>query len=702
MSGQSSNSTLNAQQQNSAPAPLITEQPSAPATVWLSQPRPALLGESLTAPGSFLFLLINLLGLYAISAFESYATVTEEMRETFAAFFVAAAGIVALLANQNLWRAAYADLLIAKLNRHGSFALFYLYLLGFNGYWLIHDYESFVASNRPLYLVFNLFITSLTYAAVNQLRSFLGRRVRFNIADLVQDVQVVEEVGAGGADSKSRLKALSELRIGDLLLLKAGELIPADGEVVTGTAEVEERRLSLLSENTQKVAGSSVWAGSVVRLGELVYRISSLPGESMITNFSGNINEANKKLLEREVGDARANLLAWVVLFCSVFSLVFWSRHDETLEFIELVCGSILAISLMVNVFEVCARALPALKLKLFQSGLYLPDITTLQSLAHSKIFLECDCGAQEPGVTTWSMEVLDDRIDSQALAALVFAVTSTVDEAEYASLLRSSAEWQRATSRPEIDKVLFYPGQGCIANIGDVECTLGSESFLIARGIHLNPCSTAVGQEAKEVAAPVMVKMFMALDDVVVASLQSVTDFSQDQKSTASLRKQGLQVAYRHLGDAAQADSRGKALGYELAEVSSSAELSKEYFQPGDKPGSICFITDPRIARRSKDWNANLCTISLFDDYLWDVGSTSATVFGGSRRTLIAALLTLGRRTKLLEQLKTASLATIGALLVACFFGTLACELVLMIGLLGVLSVGILVINKFCFKIEA
>src|SRR5438876_478489 len=80
-----------------------------------------------------------------------------------------------------------------------------------------------------------------------------------------------------GSDTES--VPLSELRVGDIVLVRPGARVPADGTVVEGTAEVDESMITGESKAVTKVAGARVVAGTVASGGSLRGR-SAAVGDS--------------------------------------------------------------------------------------------------------------------------------------------------------------------------------------------------------------------------------------------------------------------------------------------------------------------------------------------------------------------------------------------------------------------------------------
>src|SRR6266853_1791272 len=77
-----------------------------------------------------------------------------------------------------------------------------------------------------------------------------------------------------GADTQS--VPLSDLRIGDIVLVKPGARVPADGTVVEGAADVDESMITGESKTVPKVAGSKVIAGTVASGGSLRVSITAI------------------------------------------------------------------------------------------------------------------------------------------------------------------------------------------------------------------------------------------------------------------------------------------------------------------------------------------------------------------------------------------------------------------------------------------
>ena len=123
----------------------------------------------------------------------------------------------------------------------------------------------------------------------------------------------------------------SELRIGDLVIVTAGETIPADGEVVDGVASVDESAVTGESAPVVRESGgdrSSVTGGTRVISDHLVIRVESLPGSSFLDRMIAMVEGAERQKTPNEI--ALAILLASLTLIflLVVAALLPFSAHS--------------------------------------------------------------------------------------------------------------------------------------------------------------------------------------------------------------------------------------------------------------------------------------------------------------------------------------------------------------------------------------
>lgn len=114
--------------------------------------------------------------------------------------------------------------------------------------------------------------------------------------------------------------AAPDLKVGDMVIVKAGETIPADGEVIEGVASVDESAITGESAPVVRESGgdrSSVTGGTRVISDWLIIRVTTLPGQSFLDRMIAMVEGAQRQKTPNEI--ALAILLAALTL---IFLLV--------------------------------------------------------------------------------------------------------------------------------------------------------------------------------------------------------------------------------------------------------------------------------------------------------------------------------------------------------------------------------------------
>lgn len=117
-----------------------------------------------------------------------------------------------------------------------------------------------------------------------------------------------------------KIVASSELRKGDIVLVRQGELIPGDGEVIEGLASVDESAITGESAPVIKEAGgdfNSVTGGTRVVSDEIKVRITSDPGESFLDRMISLVEGAKRQKTPNEIA-LNTLLISLTIIFLIV------------------------------------------------------------------------------------------------------------------------------------------------------------------------------------------------------------------------------------------------------------------------------------------------------------------------------------------------------------------------------------------------
>jgi Cu2+-exporting ATPase len=139
------------------------------------------------------------------------------------------------------------------------------------------------------------------------------------LADLLPDS--AERLTATGSETVS----LAEIRVDDLLLVRPGARIPADGLVVDGSAYVDESMITGESMPVAKALGANVVAGTVAAGGSLRIRVTAVGEATALSGIMRLVAAAQASGSRAQaLADRAAALLFYVALAAGAVTLGFW------------------------------------------------------------------------------------------------------------------------------------------------------------------------------------------------------------------------------------------------------------------------------------------------------------------------------------------------------------------------------------------
>ena len=140
------------------------------------------------------------------------------------------------------------------------------------------------------------------------------------LAELLPDE--AELVGAGGSTTSVAIEAL---QAGDVVLVRSGARVPADGEIVEGSAELDESMITGESKPVTRDVGDRVVAGTVSTDSAIRVRIDAVGEETTLAGIQRLVAEAQASQSRTQVlADRAAALLFYVATGVAVITGIVW------------------------------------------------------------------------------------------------------------------------------------------------------------------------------------------------------------------------------------------------------------------------------------------------------------------------------------------------------------------------------------------
>ncbi len=128
---------------------------------------------------------------------------------------------------------------------------------------------------------------------------------------------------------------VSELKLGDLVLVRPGAQVPADGEVVKGESDVNESMLTGESKPVKKTTKAQVIAGTINGSGSLTIRITKVGNDTALAGIMKLVAEAQSSKSKTQIlADKAAFYLTFVAIGAALVTWGAWALAGESAGFI--------------------------------------------------------------------------------------------------------------------------------------------------------------------------------------------------------------------------------------------------------------------------------------------------------------------------------------------------------------------------------
>ena len=188
--------------------------------------------------------------------------------------------------------------------------------------------EVFVTIATVIAMLGHEYLAGATLMVIILIAEFIAElntdRARASIKALIGSVPQTALVRRGGGDQTIPLE---QVRVGDVVIVRAGEKIPVDGIVAGGEASVNQAPITGESVPQEKQVGATVFAGTVVELGALDIETQKVGGDTMFSRIVALVETAEES--QAPVQKLADRVAAWLIPVVLLFLVGVWFlTHD--------------------------------------------------------------------------------------------------------------------------------------------------------------------------------------------------------------------------------------------------------------------------------------------------------------------------------------------------------------------------------------
>ncbi|SEM26569.1 Cu2+-exporting ATPase [Roseovarius tolerans] len=285
---------------------------------------------------------------------------------------------------------------------------------------------------------------------------------------------------------------VAELAVGDLILVRPGGRMPVDGEIVSGTSEIDR---SLLTGETLPVfagEGQAVSAGEVNLTGPLTIRASAVGAETSLHRMADLVAIAESgRSRYTSLADKAATLYAPGVHILSGLSFIGWYLYTWDMRTALNIAAAVLIITCPCALGLAVPAVTTAASGRLFRRGMLIKHETALERLAQVDTVVFDKTGTLTTG--TPHLTNLDKLPRAAVETALALAQGSSHPLAQAITKAARDAGFAAA----EVRDVTEVPGYGTKGLIAGEEVRLGRASWTGAEGLSQTATYLKIGAAA-------------------------------------------------------------------------------------------------------------------------------------------------------------------------------------------------------------
>lgn len=278
---------------------------------------------------------------------------------------------------------------------------------------------------------------------------------------------------------------IEQLAIGDIVIVKPGARIPADGTVVDGTSAVDESALTGESIPVEKAVGDKIIAASINKNGFLKFKAEKVGSETTLAQIIQLVEDASaSKAPIAKLADKIAGVFVPIVMVIAIITAVAWLALGYEFEFALSCAISVLVISCPCALGLATPVAIMVGTGKGAENGILIKSAEALETLHLVKTVIMDKTGTITEGKPVVT-DILSDGISEDELLKIAASVEKPSEHPLAGAIIEAAEEKNIALK--EINEFTAVSGRGIIAESDGKTIYAGNKKMMDENGISSN-----------------------------------------------------------------------------------------------------------------------------------------------------------------------------------------------------------------------
>lgn len=384
------------------------------------------------------------------------------------------------------------------------------------------------------------FETAGTIIALIMLGKSLESRSKGRTSEAIQKLIGMQPKEATVLHGKEEIKIpIEEVESGDIVLVKPGDRLPVDGEVIEGRSSVDESMLTGESLPVEKTIGDTVAAATVNKNGVLKVKTTGVGEDTALAKIIHMVEQAQgSKAPIARLADIISGYFVPVVIVIALLAGGVWWFASNDISFALRIFISVLVIACPCALGLATPTAIMVGTGKGAENGVLIKSGVALESAHKIDAIVFDKTGTITEGKPKVTDIIATPEQDENHLLQLV-ASAEKVSEHPLGEAIVACAD-ERNLELFEVTEFEAVPGHGIKTKVNDHDVVIGNEKMLVSYNLE-----SEVLRKAHELAGQGKTPMFVAVNGVfagIIAVADTMKPTSKD--AVKRLKNMGVRVA--------------------------------------------------------------------------------------------------------------------------------------------------------------
>ncbi len=367
-------------------------------------------------------------------------------------------------------------------------------------------------------------------------------------------------------DGKEIETHIEEVEVGDIILVKPGEKMPVDGEVVEGITSVDESMLTGESMPVEKNIGDKIIGASINKNGSIKYKATKVGKDTALAQIIKLVEDAQgSKAPIAKMADIISGYFVPVVIAIAILSSLAWYMSGETGVFALTIFISVLVIACPCALGLATPTAIMVGTGKGAEYGVLIKSGVALETAYKIKTIVFDKTGTITEGKPKVTDVVVTNGITEEYLLQLAASAEKGSEHPLGEAIVKGAEEKELEFKKVDFFKAI--PGHGIEVKIDGKTILLGNRKLMVESNISLE----SLEETSHELAGEGKTPMYISIEGEL-AGIIAVADTVKEnsKKAIEQLHKMGIEVAMITGDNKRTAEAIAKQVGIDriLAEV--------------------------------------------------------------------------------------------------------------------------------------